>query len=140
MGTAGPHGLRAWVTRAEATHVCFKFSFMSSQGLLGSIPPPASVFWAIICLDGAQQTHVGWGVGRQGVGLTGGFVTSPLPADPLRGRGTGMLALSSSCNLDSHPGSGPSWLSELSCIFLPLWASVDSSNKWGLDAYSDCEA
>lgn len=72
--------------------MCFKFSFMSSQGLLASIPPPASVFWAIISLDGAQQTHVGWGWGAVGVGLTRGFCYLLLPADPPRGRGTGMLS------------------------------------------------
>lgn len=55
--------------------MCFEFSFMSSQGLLASIPPPASVFWAVISLDGEQQTHVGGGGEQWGLGLTWGFVT-----------------------------------------------------------------
>ena len=78
-----------WATRAEGSG-CFEFSFMSSQGLLASIPPPASMFRAIISSDGAQQTHVGWGWGA--VGTHSGVLLPAAFADPPRGRGTRMLS------------------------------------------------
>lgn len=67
-------------------------------------PSPASVFWAIICLDGAQQAAVGWGwetlVGWDSLG---GLL--PLLPEASEGQGTGMLAL----ELQLQPGL-TSWL------------------------------
>lgn len=81
--------------------MCFEFSFKSSPCLLAPVPPPASLFWAVISLDGEQQTHSGGGDVWGAVGAGNHFGVL-LPASSLqahaRGRGT-----------ERWPLAGPWW-------------------------------
>lgn len=79
--------------------MCFEFSFKSSQCLPARIPPPASLFWAVISLDGEQQTHLGAGGRGRGWGTVGAgnHLGVLLPASSLqahlRGRDVEVLRL-----------------------------------------------
>lgn len=97
LGDPGGAGRRGrgdhWTTRAEGSglpeprrHTCVQ-NFLSSllrACLLPSLPP-AFLFWAVISLDGEQQTHLGGRLcGEQlGLGIIWGFCYLPAACRPI---------------------------------------------------------